>query len=65
MQHQIALWAGLSAFFGSLLTIGAIDLLKPDQLLRFASSLVVAVITGGAVYAKQRLDEAKRDEEKP
>jgi hypothetical protein len=60
VNHEVAWWAALSAFFGSLLTVGAIDWLKPDSAVRFASSLFIAVITGGAVYAKQRLDEARR-----
>ena len=57
--HTVALWAGVAAFFGSLLAIGAIDILKPDSLIKFASSLAVAAITAGSVYSKQRLDEAK------
>ena len=60
INHEVAWWAALSAFFGSLLTIGAIDFLKPDAALRFVSSVFVALITGAAVYAKQRLDEARR-----
>jgi hypothetical protein len=50
----------VSAFFASLLAIGAIDVLNPDQLIKFAGSLVVAVITAGGVYSKQRLDDAKK-----
>jgi hypothetical protein len=61
MSHQVALWAGVAAFFGSLATIGAIEVINPAQLVKFAGSLVVAVITGGTVYAKQRLDDAKRE----
>lgn len=60
--HQVALWAGASAFFGSLLAIGAIDVVNPAEALRFLGSLVVALITAGGVYAKQRLDDAKRDD---
>ena len=58
--HQVAWWAGASAFFGSLLAIGAIDLLDVHGLAEFAGSLLVALVTGCAVYAKQRLDDAKR-----
>jgi hypothetical protein len=29
--HQVALWAGVAAFFGSLLTIGVFDILNPDK----------------------------------
>jgi hypothetical protein len=58
-DHQVALWAGIAAFFGSLATIGAIEVINPDQLIKFAGSLFVAAITAGGVYSKQRLDDAK------
>jgi hypothetical protein len=57
--HEIALWSGVAAFFASLLAIGAIDILNPGDALQFLGSLIVAVITAGSVYAKQRLDDAK------
>jgi hypothetical protein len=60
-SHQVALWAATSAFFGSLLAIGVFDLLTPDKWLEYVSSLIVAFITAGGVYAKQRLDDAKAD----
>jgi hypothetical protein len=58
-HHQLALWAGVSAFFGSLLAIGAFDILDPDQVVEYLGAVIVAVITGGAVYSKQRLDDEK------
>lgn len=58
--HEIALWSAVAAFFGSLLAIGVIDVFNPDDLVKFATSLLVAAITGGTVYAKQRLDDAKK-----
>ena len=64
-EHQVALWAGISAFFGSLLAIGAIDVLNPTDLLKLTGSIVVAFITAGGVYAKQRLDDAKKEELPP
>jgi hypothetical protein len=57
--HEVALWAGVAAFFGSLLAIGAIDLLNLSGIVEFLTSLLVAAITAGAVYSKQRLDDAK------
>ena len=62
-SHEVAFWAGVAAFFGSLATIGAIEVINPAQLLKFTGSLVVAVITSGGVYAKQRLDDAKQAKE--
>ena len=55
------MWAGVAAFFGSLLAIGIFDILNPDQWAEYLGSLIVAFITAGGVYAKQRLDDAKRE----
>ncbi len=63
-EHRVAWWAGVSSFFGSLLAIGVIDVINPDTLIRFASCLGVAAITGGSVYSKERLDDAKRERER-
>jgi hypothetical protein len=60
-SHQVALWAGVAAFFASLLAIGIFDILNPDQWQEYLGSLIVAAITAGGVYAKQRLDDAKED----
>lgn len=59
-SHQVALWAGLVAFFGSLLAIGIFDVLNPDQWQEYLGALIVAFITAGGVYAKQRLDDEKQ-----
>jgi hypothetical protein len=61
-QHAVALWAGTSAFFASLLAVGVFDLLEPGRWLEYLSAILVALITAGGVYAKERLDEAKREE---
>jgi hypothetical protein len=61
-RHDVALWAGAAAFFGSLLTIGVFDLLNPDKLVEYIGSLIVALITAGAVYSKERLSAAKRED---
>lgn len=61
--HEVALWAGVAAFFGSLLAIGIFDVFEPDQWAEYLGALIVAAITAGGVYAKQRLDDAKHDAE--
>lgn len=61
-SHQVALWAGLVAFFGSLLAIGIFDILNPDQWQEYLGAFLVAFITAGGVYAKQRLDDAKQSQ---
>lgn len=59
MKHEIALWAGIAAFFGTVLSILTIDILDPARALQFFAALFVGLLTGGGVYAKQRLDDAK------
>jgi hypothetical protein len=59
-NHQVALWAGVAAFFGSLLAIGVFDILEPEKWAEYLGAIIVAAITAGAVYSKQRLDDAKK-----
>lgn len=61
--HEVALWSGVAAFFGSLLAIGIFDVLNPDQWVQYVGALLVAAITAGAVYAKERLSAAKQEED--
>jgi predicted benzoate:H+ symporter BenE len=63
-RHDVALWAGVSAFFGSFLAIGVLDLTNPDDWVRLIAALPVALFTAGGVYAKERLDDAKRERER-
>jgi hypothetical protein len=58
--QEVALWAGVAAFFGSLLAIGIFDVFNPAEWLQYFGALLVAIITGGAVYSKERLGFAKK-----
>lgn len=60
--HEIALWSAVAAFFGSLIAIGIFDVFNPDDWVEYTGALITAFITGGTVYAKQRLDDAKKAE---
>jgi small neutral amino acid transporter SnatA (MarC family) len=60
-SNSLALWAGISAFFATLLGVGVIDIFNPTDQVRLASGVVVGLITAGAVYSKQRLDDAKKE----
>ena len=60
--HEIALWSGVASFFASLLAIGLFDVFNPDQWVEYVGAVLVAFITAGSVYAKQRLDDAKKEE---
>lgn len=59
MNHHVALWAGLAAFFGSLVAIVTIDIFDPPLITRLIGAVFVASITGGFMYAQQRLTDAK------
>lgn len=61
-SHDVALWAGVAAFFGSLLAIGVFDIIEPDQWVEYLSAFIVAAITAGGVYARERLAYAKKEE---
>lgn len=61
MNHHVALWAGLAAFFGSLVAIVTIDIFDPPLITRLIGAVFVASITGGFMYAQQRLTDAKTE----
>ena len=63
--HEVALWAGVAAFFGSLLAVGLFDVLDPGKAVEYLGAFLVAGLTAGGVYAKQRLDDAKKTEKPP
>lgn len=58
--NEVALWAGVAAFFGSVLAVGAFDLFNIEGIAEFALSIIVGAFTAGAVYAKERLGFAKK-----
>lgn len=61
-DHQIALWAGVFAFFSSLIAIGIFDVLNPTEWLEYLGAFIISFITAASVYAKERLDEVKKEE---
>lgn len=62
-NHEIAVWSGVSTFFGSLLGIGILDVFNPSDRIRLIGAVILALITGLSVYSKQRYDEAKKKRE--
>jgi hypothetical protein len=62
-RHQVAVWAAAAAFFGSLLAVWIFVFVDPQEDYAYLEAFLVAFVTGGAVYVKVRLDEAKREEE--
>lgn len=61
--HEVALWAGVAAFFGSLLAVGIVDLVNVGQWVEYVGAFLVALITAGGVYSQQRLADAKKAEQ--
>lgn len=59
MKHDIAVWAGITSFFCTVVAIITVDILEPGHALQFLGALIIGLLTGGGVYAKQRLDDAK------
>lgn len=61
-DHEVALWSGVASFFASLLAIGIFDVFNPDQWVQYLGAIIISFITAGSIYAKQRLDDAKKEE---
>ena len=60
--NEVSLWAGVAAFFGSLLAIGIFDIIEPDRWVEYLGAFIVGFITAGAIYAQQRLKYANARE---
>lgn len=60
-RHSVAVWAAITSFFGSLLAIGIFDVFDITQWAQYLGAFIVAAITAGGVYSKERLDDAKRE----
>lgn len=58
-KNQLALWAGLTSFFSTLLAIGTINIFDPSNRIRFVGGLFVGFITSAAVYSRQRMNDEK------
>lgn len=61
--HDVALWSGVASFFASLLAIGVFDITDASGFFALIGAIAVSFVTGGSVYAKQRLDDAKKESE--
>lgn len=64
MTNHLALWAGVAAFFGSLLAIGVFDVLDAAKAAEYAGALIVAAITAATVYARQRYADERAARER-
>ena len=63
--HQVALWSAAAAFFGYLLATGLFEVLNVDRIYDYLGAFLVAAITAGAIYSKERLSEAKEQKAQP
>ena len=57
--REVALWAGLSAFFGNLVGLKFLELLSHNDIGQFAIAAGVSAIVGAAVYSRERLQAAR------
>jgi hypothetical protein len=62
-DHQVALWASVAAFFGSLASFTVADALSPGEWMKGLAALLTALIVAGGVYSHERLADAKRERE--
>lgn len=58
-SKSIALWSGIAAGGGNLLALGVVDWLADGFWERFWGAVIVSVIVGGTVYARERLAAEK------
>lgn len=63
-RHEVALWAGISAFFGNLVGLKLLEVITGNDWARFAGAVLVSLLVAGAVYAKERLGDAKAARER-
>src|SRR3954451_634624 len=61
--HQVALWASIAAFFGSLASFTLVDIISPGEWVQLVAALLTAMIVAGGVYAHERLRDAKAEQE--
>ena len=61
-DHEVALWSAVASFFASLLAIGVFDITDAAGIFALVGAIIVSFVTAGSVYAKQRLDDAKKEE---
>jgi hypothetical protein len=61
--HQVALWASVAAFFGSLASFTLVDIISPGEWVQLVAALLTAIIVAGGVYSHERLGDAKRERE--
>ena len=60
--HAVALWAGLSAFFGNIIGLKVLEVISGNDIVQILSALLISAFVGGAVYSRERLAVARRDE---
>jgi hypothetical protein len=63
-NHQVAWWASVAAFFGSLASFTLVDIISPGEWVQAVAALLTAMIVAGGVYSQQRLHDAKVERER-
>jgi hypothetical protein len=62
-SHQVALWASIAAFFGSLASFTLVDIISPGEWVKALAALLTAAVVAGGVYSHERLADAKAERE--
>jgi hypothetical protein len=64
-HNHLALWAGLTAFFGNMTTLAIIDFFgdQEDKASQATAALLTAFFVGMVVYSKQKWDDTKKQRE--
>lgn len=60
-NHQVAWWASVAAFFGSLASFTLVDIISPGEWVKALAALLTACIVAGGVYSTERLRDAKAE----
>ena len=62
--HQLALWTGVAAMLGNLVGLKVLEIISDDDWLQLAAGVVFSILVGFLAYSRERVNEAKKDEER-
>lgn len=62
--HQLALWSGVCALLGNLVGLKLLEIASSEDWLQLGIGVLFSMLVGLLAYAKERLNEVKREEER-
>lgn len=57
---QVALWAGLSTFFGAIVGLKLLEHIAHQDWAQLAGAMLISGLVAGGAYSKERLAAARR-----